>query len=289
MVEKMDLENIIVVDEKNLEKVKKRISEQGKEKFHVLADFDRTLTQTFVDGEKIPSIISELRKGDYISKEYAQKAQAFADKYHPIEFDPNISINEKKGKMHEWWTSHFDLLIKSGLNKSHIERIINEGKIRFREGAEEFLDFLYEKNVPLVILSSAGLGGDSISMFLEKYNKLYDNVHIISNSYEWDLKGNAIGFKKPIIHVMNKDETILKDFPEIFNRIKDRKNVLLLGDSLGDLGMVKGFDYNNLIKVGFLNDKVEENLKKYKENFEVIITNDGSFDYVNKMVKEIVK
>lgn len=283
------LENIIVVDEKNLEKVKERISEQGKEKFHVLADFDRTLTQAFVDGEKIPSIISELRKGDYISKEYAQKAQALADKYHPIEIDPEISIKDKKEKMYEWWASHFDLLIKSGLNKSHIETIINEGKIKFREGAEEFLDFLYEKKVPLVILSSAGLGGDSISMFLEKNNKLYENIHIISNSYKWDSKGNAIGFKKPIIHVMNKDETIIKDFPEIFKVIKDRKNVLLLGDSLGDLGMIKGFDYENLIKVGFLNDKIEENLKKYKENFEVIITNDGSFDYVNKLVKEVVK
>ena len=283
------LENIIVVDEENLGKIKERISEQGKDKFHVLADFDRTLTQAFVDGEKTPSIISELRKGDYISKEYAQKAQELADKHHPIEIDPKISIKEKKEKMYEWWTDHFDLLIQSGLNKSHIGKIIDEGKIKFRKGAEEFLDFLYEKKVPLVILSSSGLGRDSISMFLEKYNKLYENVHIISNSYEWDLKGNAVGFKKPIIHVMNKDETILKDFPEIFKVIKGRKNVLLLGDSLGDLGMIKGFDYDNLVKVGFLNDKVEENLEKYKENFDVILADDGSFDYVNNLVKEMVK
>ena len=41
---------------------KEKFIEGGLGKLHVLADFDRTLTKAFVDGEKTPSIISELRR-----------------------------------------------------------------------------------------------------------------------------------------------------------------------------------------------------------------------------------
>ena len=67
-----------------------------------------------------------------------------------------------------------------------------------------------------------------------------------------------------------------------------RKNVLLLGDSLGDLGMIEGFEYDNLISVGFLNENIEENLHAYKENFDIVIMNDGSMNYVNGLIKKIV-
>jgi len=280
--------SIVITDSEKLEKTKKIILEQGKEKIHVLADFDRTLTKAFVNDRKIPSIISVLRDEDYLSEEYSEKAKALANKYHPIEIDSSISMEEKKKAMQEWWTQHFNLLIKSGLNKKHLEEVIKDGNIQFRKGTTEFLDFLYENKIPLIIMSSTGLGGDSISMYLKKQGKLYDNVHIVSNSYEWDSKGNAVSFKEPIIHVMNKDETAIKDY-KVFDLIKNRKNVLLLGDSLGDVGMITGFDYDNLIKIGFLNDKIEENLEKYKENFDIILLNDTNFDYVNKLVKEIIK
>jgi hypothetical protein len=39
----------------------------------------------------------------------------------------------------------------------------------------------------------------------------------------------AIAAREPIIHSFNKDETVVKNFP-IYEEIKDRKNILLLGD-----------------------------------------------------------
>ncbi len=125
------MENIVIPNPKKLEKTKKLILKQGKNKLHVLADFDRTLTKAFIDGKQIPSIISVLRDEHYLSEEYSEKAKALAEKYHPIEMNPNISLKEKKKKMNEWWTKHFDLLIKSGLNKKHLERVINEGNVQF--------------------------------------------------------------------------------------------------------------------------------------------------------------
>jgi len=282
------MEDIIVINKTELKKKKEKILQAGHERLHILTDFDKTLTKAFVDGKKISSITAELRNGDYISKDYAEKAHALADKYHPIEIDPNVSLEVKKKAMQEWWSQHFRLLIASGLNKNHIEKIVDSGKVQFREGSLNLLDFLHKKNIPLVIISSAGLGGESIRMMLEKENKMYSNIYIVSNDYNWDSKGNAIGIKKPIIHVFNKDETIIKKFP-FYDKIKNRKNVLLLGDSLGDLGMIKGFNYDNLIKIGFLNENAEENLKTFKDAYDVVLLNDGTMDFVNKLLEEIVK
>ena len=280
------MENIIISNKEDFESVKAKIILQGSSKFHVVTDFDRTLTKAFVNGKKTPSVISVLRDENYLSEEYSKEAKALAEHYHPIEMDLSMSLVDKKRYMQEWWEKHFELLIKSGLNKKNLERVVEEEKIEFRDGALEFLDLLHEKKIPLIVLSSSGIG-DLIPMYLKKRGKLYDNIHIITNLYEWDSDGKAIGIKKPIIHVFNKDEASVRHVPQISHKIDNRRNVLLLGDSLGDLGMVAGFEYDNLLKIGFLNDKVEENLEKYKGNFDVVITNDSDMNYVNGLLREI--
>jgi 5'-nucleotidase len=266
---------------------KEKFIESGIGKIHVLADFDRTLTKAFVDGEKTPSVIAELRRKNYISEEYSKKATELSEIYRPIEMDLSVSHKEKKEKMKEWWEKHFDLLIESGLNKKHIVEIVESGKIKLREGADEFFELLKKNKIPLIIMSSAGLGIESISMALEKEGKLSENVHIISNSFEWNSEGKAISVKKPIIHGMNKAEVSLKELP-IYDELLEKKNVILLGDSLGDLGMIEGFPYDNLIKIGFLNYNVEANLEKFKENFDVVITDDGDLEFVNNFLKEVI-
>ena len=281
-------ENIAISNPEKLEKLKRSISQAGPEKIHILADFDRTLTTAFVGGKSTPSIISILRDGNYLTLDYAAKAHALYDRYHSIETNLKISLEEKKKAMREWWTTHFDLLIKSRLNKKDLEKVIESDQVRLREGAVEFIDFLNANKIPLVIMSSSGLGGDIIEMFLKKKDKLYDNVHVVSNSYEWDENGDAIGVKEPIIHGMNKDETAIQNFP-VFDAIKDRRNVVLLGDSLGDVGMIEGFNCANLIKIGFLNENVEENLEQYKKNYDVLILNDSDMGYVNELLREIIK
>jgi len=52
--------------------------------------------------------------------------------------------------------------------------------------------------------------------------------------------------------------------------------------------MIEGFNYNNLIKIGFLNENTEENLEIYKNNFDIIILNDSDTGYINKLIKEII-
>jgi len=282
------MENIIISNEERLKETEKRFQEGGLDKVHILADFDRTLTRAFVDDKEVPSVASVLRDGNYLTPDYAHKAQEFYDKYHPLEKDPNIPREEKKRLMAEWWIMHFGLLIKSGLNRKDIEKVVKSGKIKFRDGFSELANFLKDNNIPLVIMSSAALGQESISQRLKQEGKLYSNIYIISNSFEWDENGKVVAVKQPIVHGGNKDETLVQNFPKIFRVIKDRRNIILLGDNLDDVGMVEGFDYDNLIKIGFLNENIEENLEYYKRNYDVIILNDSSMDCVNSLLGEMI-
>ncbi len=278
--------NIVIPDPSRLEKLKKAISRDGTENIHVISDFDRTLTYAFVNGEKVPSLISILRDGSYLSEEYAKKAHALFKKYHAIEIDPNVSASERKKAMLKWWSEHFDLLLREGLNKRDLERVVQSENIRLREGVLDFIDLLHAKSIPLVILSSTGLGGEAISLILQRYGKEYDNVYIVSNSFVWDKEGKATGVKKPIIHSMNKDEAEIKKLP-VYQAIKNRRNVLLLGDSLGDVDMAKGLEHEQVIKIGFLNEDVEKSLKKYKEVYDVVLLGDGDVSYVNSLIREM--
>jgi len=280
-------ENIIIPNPENLEKMKKANVGDGAEKLHVLADFDKTLTRAFINGKSIVSLISILRDGSYLTPDYAAEAHALYNKYHPMEIDPSILAVEKKKLMHEWWSAHFKLLIESGLKKRDLKKAVESGKIELREGFGDFVEILRANDIPLVILSSSGLGVDGISMYLEKEGEMHDNIYIASNSFKWDKNGNAIGVKEPIIHSFNKFAPAIKNFP-FYSKIKNRKNVILLGDSVEDADMVQGFDYDNLIKIGFLSENIEDNIERYKKAYDVIILNDGSMEYINELVKEII-
>jgi len=97
----------------NPEALKKKIKKFTKDNFHIVADFDSTLTKAFVDGESIPSSYALVREGVYLSPEYHTKANALKDYYHPIETSFIISSREKCKKMVEWWSKLLNFLFQS--------------------------------------------------------------------------------------------------------------------------------------------------------------------------------
>ena len=65
-----------------------------------------------------------------------------------------------------------------------------------------------------------------------------------------------VGFQSDLIHTFNKNKNAIKK-SDYFNSIKHRHNIILLGDSLGDLTMADGaYNVKNILKIGFLNTKV---------------------------------
>lgn len=277
---------VFIKDPELLEQKKDIFKRAGLNNIHILADFDRTLTYGSVDGVKTPSIISMLRDGQHLSEEYAKQAHALYDKYHVFENDPKLSLEERKKMMSEWWHVHNKLLIESGLSKADLQDIVDHGHVRFREGVEDFLDSINEKNIPMVIMSASGCG-DAIKMFFEKIGKEYKNIHYITNQFNWDENGKAVSTKEPVIHSLNKSEIVLSDAPAIYDAVKDRKNVILLGDSLGDLEMVNGFEYDNLMSIGFQNDKRDKAGEEYENRFDVVLKGDGGFEYVGELVNNL--
>ncbi|XP_034197628.1 7-methylguanosine phosphate-specific 5'-nucleotidase A-like isoform X2 [Prunus dulcis] len=69
--------------------------------------------------------------------------------------------------------------------------------------------------------------------------------------------------------------------------VKTRRNVLLLGDHIGDLGMSDGLNYENRISAGFLNDNVENSLDSYRKTFDIVYLNDAPMWGVVKLVSQL--
>jgi HAD superfamily hydrolase (TIGR01544 family) len=278
---------ILISHPEKLEEFKKAVQENNLTSVHIVSDFDRTLTYGSINGQKTPSLISILRDGNYLTPDYASKAEALFEKYHPQEIDLTLSFDERKKAMQAWWTEHNQLLIESGLSKKDLEAIATSEKLKFREGVLDFLDFTWENKIPLIIFSSSGCG-EVIQIFFQKHEKNYPNIHYVTNHFIWDENGLAQSSKKPLIHCLNKDETILEKIPSVFQSIQNRRNVILLGDGTNDLGMIEGFKYDHLLKIGFLNPGFNDQEKEFKSNFDIVLRGDGDFHYVNQFFRNLI-
>ncbi|MGE0793009.1 MAG: hypothetical protein AB7V77_02385 [Candidatus Woesearchaeota archaeon] len=279
------MENIKI---KNPELLKEKISKikaDGKNKLHIVSDFDRTLTYCFVDGKKLGSAYALIRDGGYLSEEYCKKAFELYDNYHEIELDSNLDIKYKSKKMKEWWEKHKQLFIDYKMNTQVIQHIMKRYPKIFRDKSLEMFDILNENNIPLLIFSS-GIG-NFIKGYLEKENKLTPNIYIISNTFLFDELGFVKDYENDIIHVFNKSEVSIKD-KDYLNSIEKRHNVILLGDSIGDLGMTEGIAHETILRIGFLNENIEERLNEFLENFDVVLTNDQNMNYIVDLLKEII-
>lgn len=273
---------------KNLKELQKKVDslkKDGASQLHLVADFDKTLTKAFVQGKKVLSSYALLREGGYLTPDYAPKAFALFDEYHPYEIDHWLKQEYKNKKMEEWWEKHHRLILECGLTKNDLLDIINTEKVQLREGYKTFFKILKLSKIPLLIFS-AGLG-DLINLYLEKENLLTKNVHVVSNFFKFDPDGKAVSCAPKLIHVFNKNEVEIKT-TNYFKAVKDRKNVLLLGDNFGDIQMTDGIKHENILRIGFLNDNEAEQLRDYLEKFDVVITGDADLNDVNELLNIII-
>jgi cytosolic 5'-nucleotidase 3 len=278
------MEDIIIKDKKDFENKLNKIKKEGIKSLHVISDFDKTITKAKVKGQKTHTTIAQIREGNYLSEEYVKRSYELYNKYHPFETNNTLSEDKINKKMVEWWSSHINLLVEQRMNGSIVKEIIKRRSIKLRKNANVLFNALHEKKIPFLIFS-AGVG-DIIQGHLKSEGLLYNNICIISNFFNYDKKGYVKGYKSGIIHVYNKDEFALKETP-YFEKIAKRKNVILLGDNLGDADMANGLNHETVLKIGFLNEDIEKNRKVYEEKFDAVILNDGPMDFVLSVIKDI--
>ena len=132
-----------------------------------------------------------------------------------------------------------------------------------------------------------------MNYFLEKeipeFKHNHESSHIVSNFIQYDSNGNLISFNEKLIHSFNKNEHEIHDTP-YFQSILNRPNVILLGDILGDVGMIGGMkNLKQILKIGYLNHSTPAKLEVYKNVYDIVICDDQTFDVPNAILNAILE
>lgn len=270
-----------VGDPAKLQEKLKGLVEGGFHELQFIVDFDYTLTRAHKDGTPTDCSWGVLENYKKLGPDYLKKTDALRYKYHPIELDLTIPLDEKVPVMVEWYTKANRLLTEAGVHKDWYPDMIKNSTCQLRDDTDKLMTSLDEMNVPCLILS-AGLG-DLIVEILKHFELMHANTKVVSNFCKYDTDGLISGLKPPMIHMYNKSESSIHD-PEL----EHRHNVVLLGDSLGDLHMAEGVkNLNIVLSIGFLNKKIEENLPMYKEKFDVVLVDDQTMEFPLALLDDI--
>nr|XP_040032874.1 7-methylguanosine phosphate-specific 5'-nucleotidase-like [Gasterosteus aculeatus aculeatus] len=283
----------------------------GAGSLQVISDFDMTLTRFAHNGTRVPTTHNILDNRLLIDEDCTKKfmliyvprswsadiknvqycllvlcqMRELLNTYYPIEIDAGRTAEEKLPLMVKWWTEVHELLIQQRIRKDMLAKAVKESSAVLRDGYKLFFDHLTEQQVPLMIFS-AGVG-DVLEEVIRQNHVFYPNVHIISNYMDFDQTGALRAFKGQLIHSFNKREGALSHAAGL-RELQGRPNVLLLGDSLGDLTMADGVsEHQNILTIGFLNDKVEERKEAYINSFDIVLVQDETMDVANAVLRYI--
>ena len=162
-------------------------------------------------------------------------------------------------------------------------RMVEASNCELRDSTDVLLNTAEKGSVPFIILS-AGIG-DLIREILTHQKLLLENMRIVSNFLEFDSEtGVVVGLRSDMpIHMFNKKAPSQEG-------LEERKNIVLIGDSLGDVRMADGIkDINVVLSIGFLNKNVEANLSEYKRCFDVVLVDDQTMDFPLALLQDVLE
>ncbi|KAG6969915.1 hypothetical protein JG688_00005118 [Phytophthora aleatoria] len=259
----------------------------GPEQLLVIADFDRTLTPYYKPRsdpkkplEPESSSHGLLMTSSVLSPEVAAAHQKLFARYYPVEISSTLSAEEKSPFMAKWWESTHSLLIEYKLSKDQ-----QVPTLVFSAGLYDVIHAALEKEFAAEQKRTDNIAAEDIP---DEQKFTPDNVHVVSNMMRFDARGRIERFDGRVIHPLTKTAHALLDSPFWKEcQLDKRRNVLLLGDSRGDVHMADGLDADEIIRVGFLNLHVDEALEEYLELYDVVFTNDASLVPVQMLIEQI--
>lgn len=258
------LEKFLYKDRKKTLKKLEFLLNSGKEKLHLILDFDRTLTKSQNKFGENVTTWEILRT--HLPKKAQEEYQRFYNKYRPLEVNNRMKISDAI----IWWERILNLYKENKLKWSDIANDV-EKRMPIRPCAKELFDICKQKGIPTIIIS-AGIR-DVIEMWCQRF-EIKPTV-IMSTNLFFDSKGYIKGWdRKSLIHVLNKKE---KGHQEISKMRKLRPNIILIGDSVDDASMVDGT--KNVLRI-IVDDPRIDDASKSKEfyddtlkKFDLIIRN----------------
>ena len=163
------------------------------------------------------------------------------DRFSPIELDYTIPIAEKNAHMMTWWEENLKIFSALRLRKEDYLTMVLESRLLFRNGIGELLHTNEQLKVPFFVVSG-GISEIIEAHFLTVLHNgeitsrdalsCWEASKVFSNDFVYE-EGATVDFKKPIIHILNKQEIIYS------SNIDFKRNVIVMGDILEDIGMVR--------------------------------------------------
>ncbi|KAJ9054612.1 hypothetical protein DSO57_1012463 [Entomophthora muscae] len=287
-IEKYGSDEIAFSDKSLLVETLAYFFEGGISSFHIVSDFDATLTKYWVSpGVKFVGGHNILGLTDCVSPEFISKLGYLEEKFVNYETSLNHTVQEKSSKLVEWYEQVYQVFIDEGLTRDDLAKMVSQVHTLYREGTKELISLSEAKQIPLMICS-AGIS-DIIDAILRFDGLLKENAIIVSNKMVFATQApfKLTSFKKPYIHVYNKGDMEIPLDSKHFKACVPRKNLILLGDSLGDVNMGVRLLHTNILKVGLLNYDVERLLPHYLEAFDVVLAKDTHLSFVNTLLQEL--
>ena len=289
--------HILIPDPASFITKRQQLIRDGPGALQLISDFDHTLS-SFASH----SSHGTLEHSSQLPVDYMPKVQALFDHYYPIEMDHSITRQRKEAAMVEWWEAAHALLLHYRFNRSFItaavQQAVQQDKLTYRPAATSVIRYCHAHDVPLLVFS-AGLG-DTIEEFMRQTGTYLSNVDVVSNFMRFDDDGTLVAFQPDLIHSLNKNyQHVLRQRRErgsgerVVSELHatQRRNVILLGDSVGDVQMSVGLDDASVIlRVGWLNGAwpVEaEKLAKYEAVYDVLVGNNGGMECVLELLEMI--
>nr|XP_040047967.1 cytosolic 5'-nucleotidase 3-like [Gasterosteus aculeatus aculeatus] len=282
MIAELSNPSVCMKDPQRVQEILESMVKAGSNTVQVISDFDMTLTRFAYNGKRCPTCHNILDNSRLISNDCKVELKELLDTYYPIEIDCTRPVDEKLPLMVEWWTKAHEILVQQEIKKDQLAVAVRESEAKLRDGYQLLFDHLHEHSIPLLIFS-AGIG-DILEEVIRQAGVFHPNVKVFSNYMDFDESGVLRAFKGELIHIYNKREGALLNTGH-FQELRTRPNVLLLGDSLGDLNMADGVhDMENILKIGFLNDKVEERKQSYLDAYDIVLVRDETLEVPNAVM-----
>lgn len=247
----------------------------GREKIHVVLDFDLTLTPSRNKPVQDATTWGLLER--HLPAEASVEVKRLYDKYRPLEVQGKMTVTDAV----DWWESALRIHQKNGIKWSDIVCDVEE-KMSIRPYVKEFFDACEKKGIPTIIIS-AGIK-DVIDVWCRKFG--ISPTVLLSTSLIFNQEGRISGWEKDsLIHLFNKKE---KGHKELGDIRQSRPNILLIGDTPDDALMVDGEE--EVLRV-IIDDPRDDDAVRDEifydnifRNFDLIIKNKSFFPLV-KMIR----
>ena len=196
----------------------------------IISDFSKTFTSS-----DMPSTWSVFAKSNILGDGYNSDRDDLYAQYAHYEKEGNIDMTE------EWFAEHAELFITYSLTQEQINQLVMDDRyFAPREGVSEFLEYISQNNISLVIVTS-GISQMVMTWFQKRFNYVPDIIF-----------GTDLHMTEGTVTDFDPDSIITPLDKSIEIELEDEnESIILIGDSSEDTKIVPSAK----LSIGFIDEE----------------------------------